>query len=56
MGQRSYGYYLYRFLPVLYRRVVYHLFINPNLWAWLLAHLPTVLVLTPMLLAIATAT
>lgn len=56
VGQRSYGCYLYHLpLPVLYQRVVYHLFADPGLQTWLLGPLPTVLVLTPMLLAMAAA-
>ena len=56
LGQRSYGCYLYHLmLPVFYQRAVYHLFANENTRAQLLGPLPTVLVLTPLLLAMAAA-
>ena len=61
VGQRSYGCYLYHLLlPVFYQRVVYHLLplALPQAAAlrqfWL-GPLPTVLVLTPLLLALAGA-
>ena len=52
LGQRSYGLYLYHLLlPVFYQRVVYHLWGATSPWRqWLLAPLPTVIVLTPVVL------
>ncbi|MFD1469444.1 acyltransferase family protein [Hymenobacter caeli] len=56
LGQRSYGCYLYHLLlPVFYQRAVYHVVADEHLRARLLGPLPTVLVLTPLLLLLAAA-
>jgi len=54
LGQRSYGLYLYHLmLPVFYQRLVYHLLPAASPWRqWWLGPLPTVLVLTPLALAL----
>ena len=52
LGQRSYGLYLYHLmLPVFYQRLVFHFVpASAGPWrSWLLGPLPTVLVLTPLL-------
>lgn len=53
LGQRSYGLYLYHLmLPVFYQRLVYHLLPAYSPWRqWWLGPLPTVLVLTPLVLS-----
>jgi peptidoglycan/LPS O-acetylase OafA/YrhL len=50
LGQRSYGLYLYHLmLPVFYQRLVHHFWAVGSPWRqWLLAPLPTVLLLTPV--------
>ncbi len=56
VGLRSYGCYLYHLpLVVFYQRAVYHLFADASLRASLLGPLPTILVLTPLLLLMAAA-
>jgi peptidoglycan/LPS O-acetylase OafA/YrhL len=61
LGERSYGLYLYHLvLPVFYQRLVYHLLPagQPNaatLRQFWLAPLPTILLLTPLLLAMSAA-
>lgn len=61
LGQRSYGLYLYHLLlPVFYQRLVYHLLPAslPHAAAWRhfwLGPLPTVLVLSPLLLGLSAA-
>jgi peptidoglycan/LPS O-acetylase OafA/YrhL len=61
LGERSYGLYLYHLmLPVFYQRLVYHLLPAgqdnaATLRQFWLAPLPTVLVLTPLLLAVSAA-
>lgn len=56
VGLRSYGCYLYHLpLVVFYQRVVYRLFSAPEPRAWLLGPISTILVLTPLLLAMAAA-
>ncbi|RZK24134.1 MAG: hypothetical protein EOO63_17300 [Hymenobacter sp.] len=54
LGQRSYGLYLYHLmLPVFYQRLVYHALPVASPWRqWWLGPLPTVLVLTPLALAL----
>ncbi len=54
LGQRSYGLYLYHLmLPVFYQRLVYHFLPTASPWRhWWLGPLPTVLVLTPLALAL----
>jgi peptidoglycan/LPS O-acetylase OafA/YrhL len=54
LGQRSYGLYLYHLmLPVFYQRLVYHVLPAASPWRqWWLGPLPTVLVLTPLALAL----
>ena len=56
LGQRSYGCYLYHLLlPVVYQRAVFRLVATGAARHWLLSPLPTVLVLTPVLLALTAA-
>jgi len=61
LGQRSYGFYLYHLLlPVFYQRAVFHLFplnhpYGAGLRAFWLGPIPTVAVLTPLLLALSAA-
>jgi peptidoglycan/LPS O-acetylase OafA/YrhL len=56
LGQRSYGLYLYHLmLPVFYQRLIYHLLPAASPWRqWWLGPLPTVIVLTPLALALCT--
>ena len=53
LGTRSYGVYLYHLmLPVFYQRLVYHVLPASSPWRqWWLEPIPTVLVLTPLVLA-----
>ncbi|MGI4867517.1 MAG: acyltransferase family protein [Janthinobacterium lividum] len=53
LGQRSYGLYLYHLmLPVFYQRLIYHVLPATSPWRqWWLGPLPTVVVLTPLALA-----
>lgn len=56
VGERSYGCYLYHLLlPVLFQRAVYHLFPAAETRHFWLSPLPTVLLLTPLLLLLAAA-
>ncbi|QJX46765.1 acyltransferase [Hymenobacter taeanensis] len=57
MGRRSFGLYLYHLLlPVFYQRAVYHLWSAESGWRELMmGPLPTVLVLSPMLIALSAA-
>jgi peptidoglycan/LPS O-acetylase OafA/YrhL len=57
LGQRSYGLYLYHLmLPVFYQRLLYHLLPASSPWRqWWLQPLPTLVVLTPLLLLLCTA-